>query len=162
MGSLAEALREIMVVKATELFGSYGVGRVEACEEPCAGPYALLGFHGDAVEGSVVLMASDEVIARSNPVGGDPCSWSAELANQLGGRFKNELFRRGLEIVVSLPVVRPAELAAPACTDPPRTKPIELALEGGVARIWLDVSGEAELAAGEVHEVLAEGELLLF
>src|SRR5258706_6766095 len=109
MTSPRETLRKLLVAKAHELFSDYGV----ACEsvgsvvdttnrELCG----ILGFSSNHLCGAVVVCATPDAVASSNPVGdGATRNWVAELTNQLVGRFKNDLLRTGVELVMSIPVV---------------------------------------------------------
>jgi len=152
--------------KAVELFAAYDV----ACKPDDSSPVAsrqlcgILGFTGDRLCGSVVVSATEEAIAASNPIGdGATRGWVAELTNQLVGRFKNTLFRCGVEVAMSVPVV----LTATQLTPLPNTRldPIRLAVGSGFLTIWLEVEAEPGLELTEPTpetEMAAEGEAMLF
>jgi CheY-specific phosphatase CheX len=166
MTSLHETLREILTSKAYELFADYSVvcaadGSELVDRRLLCG---ILGFTGDRLCGSVVLSATEDAIACSNPIGdGATRGWVAELTNQLVGRFKNELFRRGVEVAMSIPVV----LTATQLTPLPQTHldPTRLVVGTGSVTIWLEIEAEAGLELSEPSAdtaMAAEGEAMLF
>lgn len=166
MTSLHDALREILATKAQELFADYGVttaidpSALDERRQLCG----ILGFTGDRLCGSVVLSATEDAIACSNPIGdGATRGWVAELTNQLVGRFKNALFRSGVEVAMSIPVVLTATQLRPL----PQTKldPTRLLVGSGYVTIWLEVEAEPGLELTEPSAdtmMAAEGEAMLF
>jgi chemotaxis protein CheX len=164
--SVREVLREILATKAHELFADYGV----SCETMDA-PYAadrelcgILGFTSDHVCGSVVLSATADAIASSNPIGDGPTrGWVSELTNQLVGRFKNTLLRCGVELVMSIPVVLTGTQLVPM----PQAvlAPTRLSVGSGSLTLWLEVEVDPDLVLAEPSAdmgVAVEGETLLF
>jgi hypothetical protein len=111
-----------------------------------------------------VISATEAAIADSNPIrDGATRAWVAELTNQIVGRFKNELFRRGVEVAMSIPVV----LTATQLTPLPQTHldPTRLAVGEGFITIWLETEAEdgLELAEPTADTMMAaEGEAMLF
>lgn len=166
MTNLQETLREILASKAHELFTDYGVPPAPLAErpEPARQLCGILGFTGDRLCGSIVLSATHEAVACSNPIGdGATRGWVAELTNQLVGRFKNSLFRGGIEVAMSIPVV----LTATQLTPLPQTKadPLCFAVGDGVVTVWLEVEADADLVLAEPSAdsmIAAEGEAMLF
>ncbi len=166
MTSLQSTLREILAGKASELFTDYGAtcSLTSELPQPSRQLCGILGFTGDHLCGSVVLSATPEAISCSNPIGdGATRGWIAELTNQLVGRFKNALFRGGIEVAMSIPVV----LTATQLTPLPHTQanPIVLLVGGGAVTIWLEIEAEAGLALTEPSAesmIAAEGEAMLF
>jgi hypothetical protein len=156
----------MLASKAHELFADYGV----ACETVAAIPDSprelcgILGFTGGQVCGSVVVSATPEAIASSNPIGdGATRSWVAELTNQIVGRFKNTLLRCGVDLVMSIPVV----LTASQLTPLPQAvvAPTRFAVGTGFLTLWLEIEVDPDLVLGEPNAELliaAEGETLLF
>lgn len=166
MTSLYETLREMLAGKATELFTDYGVN-CQPAEAPNDGGRQLcgvLGFTGDRLCGSVVISATHEAVASSNPIGdGATRGWVAELTNQLVGRFKNALLRHGVEVAMSVPVVLTATQLMPL----PQTQigATRLAIGSGFMTIWLEIEAEAGLELAEPSAdsaIAAEGEAMLF
>lgn len=162
MTALEDSLREILIAKVTELFEAYGVPChvTEAMADEDVPVCGILGFFGTAVHGSIAVATSADVLARSNPIGGEfDRRWSAELTNQLVGRFKNELLRRGVEVMISLPIVLTSARLVPV---PDVRMPLEFLVGEGVARVWLEVDGLVQLAGVPHEEIPQEGDVLLF
>jgi CheY-specific phosphatase CheX len=161
-----DTLRTILSSKAHELFADYGV----TCSVDSLPPddrrqlCGILGFTGDRLCGSVVVSATEDAIACSNPIGdGATRGWVAELTNQLVGRFKNALFRGGVDVAMSIPVV----LTATRLTPLPHTQlePTRLAVGTGFLTIWLEIEAEAGLELAEPTAdtmMAAEGDAMLF
>ena len=166
MISLQETLCSMLSDKACELFAAYDVPCKLDVSTPMVGRQlcGILGFTGDRLCGSVVMSATEEAIAASNPIGdGATRGWVAELTNQLVGRFKNSLFRCGVEVAMSIPVV----LTATQLTPLPHTQldPIRLAVGPGFLTIWLELEAAPGLELSEPTpetEMAAEGEAMLF
>jgi len=166
MTTLYDTLRQLLADKASELFADYGAAcaTVDTLPEPGRQLCGILGFTGDHLCGSVVISASHEAIAASNPIGdGATRGWVAELTNQLVGRFKNALFRCGVEVAMSIPVV----LTATQLTPLPQgdTRPICLTVGPGFVTIWLETVSAPTLELSEPSAdsaVAAEGEAMLF
>jgi hypothetical protein len=166
MSNIHLTLREILAGKAQELFDHYGV----SCSSPGSGCKSerllcgILGFTGDRLCGSVVVSASEAAIAESNPIkDGATRDWIAELTNQLVGRFKNTLLRRGVEIAISIPVVLTAAQLIPLPQN--HADPIRLDVGGGSFAIWLEIEAAADLTLSDPDPesmVAAEGEAMLF
>lgn len=166
MTSLHDSLREILAGKAHELFADYGVTCTSLTVQPTPDGQlcGILGFTGDRLVGSVVIAADAAAIADSNPIhDGATRGWTAELTNQLVGRFKNALLRCGVEVMMSIPVV----LTATQVTPLPQTalEPIRLTVGGGSLSIWLEIDADPALVLAEPSadtQMAAEGEALLF
>jgi hypothetical protein len=175
MSNVEQDLRELLAAKAHELFAAYGVPckTSESVRPEDIQLCGVLGFSGEHLCGTVVIGASAEALAASNPVAPEPSrSWSAELANQLVGRFRNALLRRGVDVSVSVPVVLRAQLVPGA----ERIAPIHLVVGLGSAMIWLELEDQSAQLAGAMAEgsisgsvsclpaveMLAEGDMLLF
>jgi CheY-specific phosphatase CheX len=166
MTSLQETLRQLLAGKAHELFADYGVtcepgdGAADTALQLCG----VLGFTGDHLCGSVVISGTQGAVASSNPIGdGATRGWMAELTNQLVGRFKNELLRRGVEVAMSIPVV----LTATQLTPLPQTKieATHLKVGTGLITIWLEIEAAADLVLTEPSAdsaIAAEGEAMMF
>ena len=155
MTSPRETLRRILVTKAHELFVDYGVdceavGSVtDATRELCG----ILGFTSNQLSGAVVLCATPDAIASSNPIGdGATRSWVAELTNQLVGRFKNELLGMGVELVMSIPVVLTASQVMPL--HHLVLPPTRLAVGSGFLTLWLEVEIDPDLVLAEPNTEL--------
>jgi len=166
MNTLHETLRDILAVKAGELFADYGVScsadaaPVETGQLLCG----ILGFTGDHLCGSVVISATPEAIADSNPIhDGVTRGWVAELTNQLVGRFKNALLRVGVDVAMSVPVVLTAAQLTPLPQN--ASAPIRLSVGSGHIAIWLEIEADPALVLAEpdpTSMIAAEGEAMLF
>jgi len=158
-----QVLRQILVETTGELFAAYGVSTdvVGAAAMDNQTLCGVLGFTGDAICGSVVIAASPEAVAASNPIEGAPATqWLSELTNQIVGRFKNSLVRRGVDIWISIPVVLNATRLVPVVQ--PAVEPIYMHVGGARFTIWLEVEGDVTLNPPIDNGMLSEGEALLF
>jgi len=165
MTSFYQELRGILSSKATELFADYGV----ACTVETTAPLTssqlcgILGFTGDRLCGSVVIAATVDALAASNPIGdGATRGWVAELTNQLVGRFKNELYRGGVEVAMSVPIVLTATRLTPLGQE--GSEPIRLLVANGVVAIWLEIEADPTLVLAEPSPdtMMAEGDAMMF
>jgi hypothetical protein len=96
-----------------------------ACSNPLAdlGEAVLgtIGFGGDELRGSVVLVAQPSVWRGIGPAGfaadtlssAQLCDMVGELCNMLVGRFKKRLLRCGIEIACGMPTATYGHLAVP-------------------------------------------------
>jgi hypothetical protein len=166
MTAVQERIREILGNKAHELFADYGVPceTVDAIPESTRELCGILGFTGDHVCGSVVLSATTDAIASSNPIGdGVTRGWVAELTNQIVGRLKNTLLRCGVEVVMSIPVVLTASHLAPLPQAP--LPPLRLAVGAGFITLWLEVEVDPDVVLAEPNadmQIAVEGDTLMF
>jgi hypothetical protein len=124
----------------------------------------VIGFAGADMRGTLLLAMTHGLLEDLSPDAASRRDWIAELANQLLGRFKNQLLRFDAEIYAATPSVLRGELLTPL--------PPACALAGhrfesdrGSACVWLDM----ELRKGFVLKfppgaevAQAEGESLLF
>lgn len=150
-----------------DLFASYGVVLVadEDDPKPVSSACGIIGFTGDAIQGCLVLAASQDVLQASYPLPGHAGNdWIAELANQHVGRLKTRLLDHGVTIVITTPLVlsgvgivpmgdRLSRFAFSAGPESPEA-----------VRMWLDVHVTGDFVLGEVTPGagLAEGAALLF
>jgi Chemotaxis phosphatase CheX len=166
MTPLHDNLRAILASKAEGLFTDYGAACSTADEDPapCSLLCGILGFTGDRLCGSVVISATPQAIAESNPIkDGATRAWVAELTNQVVGRFKNELLRCGVEVAMSIPVVLTAAQLTPLPQS--NTDPVRLLVGGGFVALWLEIEADPELVLadpGPESAIAAEGEAMLF
>jgi CheY-specific phosphatase CheX len=156
------------VTKATVLlFRDYDIAltpmTLPSSEHPvelCGG----IGFSGKHARGTLLCAATKEplrLLAQGKCA--SERDWLAEISNQLLGRIKSRLLRRGIEIMLSPPIVLRGEHLAPL----PRATllPLSFSLEGGAVFVWLDVEIDpsVKLADAEEHDVgLVEGQSLIF
>ena len=129
---------------------------------------STLGFSSPKLGGSILLAVPNEVLNKT--LAGSEANladWSAELANQLVGRLKNQLLNYGVAINLALPVVLAGgELRLPARARQ-HTRHLSFVSEWGhlFVRTEIELNATTELvrqtAAGETAGA-EEGELLLF
>lgn len=156
----APGLRGLLESSARALLAEYPPQRELAAESGERQLCGILGFTGDALCGSVVIVTTPDVLAAINPVPDVPLSrWLAELTNQLVGRFKNEVLRRGTDVSISVPVVFRATHMEPILHLD--VEPIELDVEGRRVSVWLESEGSVELCT-PADDGPREGEAILF
>jgi len=163
-----------------ELFARYGVSvrRADDTDQPVSPDFLLcsvIGFTGRDVRGTLVLALTEELSGLSNPTSAPAAEagprgtnttqrdWVGELSNQLLGRIKIELLRRGVEIYLNLPAVLLGQHLAPL----PRSqlKPLKFALANGAAAVWIELDARPgfTIDAGEAGDQgPGAGDALLF
>jgi hypothetical protein len=109
---VTSVLGQVVVDSTCRLFSAYGlaVKEVPVCIESCpeeAQSVTSIGFAGELISGSVVMILPERLLAATGSVAGCPVAadWGAELINQLAGRVKNQLLDYGVVINVALPLV---------------------------------------------------------
>jgi hypothetical protein len=164
-------LDQLLVGCCRELFSAYRVDVEPGSpgEVLCPDKLSLagvMGFGGKHARGAVVLAATDEPLAASNPRGGaSQRDWICELANQLTGRIKIRLLALGIEILLATPAGLSGNSLAPIAVRP---RGLQVFLAGtGFICAWIDcefVDGvELPESPPEGVEIgISEGELLLF
>jgi hypothetical protein len=134
---------------------------------PGVAPSGIVGFVGRQMCGTLLLTATKETLILSNGTSASSRDWMAELSNQLFGRLKNRLLRRGFELSGSTPAVIEGDHLA-ALTRRQERRPIVLRGDGGArVCVWIDYSVEValpiSLSDGEGDEdIPLEGTILLF
>jgi len=169
---LEDLVEQCTIEAAVGLFHAYRV-RMECADSTeravmsDASLCGLVGFIGREISGSVLLAATPEPLAWSNPTDASSRDWIGELANQLFGRVRNRLLRRGLELRGTPPLVVRADVleTLTACSD---CRPIVLrAPAGGKVCIWIDCVPKDGLPVplaevGPDCEIAVEGSVLFF
>lgn len=139
------------------------------CAVASTGPTltGLVGFTGPLLNGSLGLMASEEILLKTAPtdVEFDARDWIGELANQALGRIKIAMLRSGLEIHASTPVVMSGASLRVARSDHVRT--FVLRHVNDVIHLWIDYAPAGEidpekLVPIDAGEILDAGDCLLF
>lgn len=155
-------LRSVLVDCARDLFAAYGLHMDEVEVAPREHEIAgLIGFTG-AVRGTLFVASTLKLLAAScQPPHGDIGDWTGELANQLLGRWKNQLLRHGIVLAMATPVaVRGLRLSC--STEGPTTFAV-LQCELGAIVIGLEAILEQPLEWRDVEDAAAaEGSLELF
>jgi CheY-specific phosphatase CheX len=150
----------------TSLFQAYGVPleTVPASGTTAPALSAVIGFSGPGIRGTCILAASESPIKMSDPIGGSPRAWIAELSNQLVGRIKNKLLAHGAEVYVTTPVVLRAELLA-RIDGGNQVPPRAFASEGGNVFVWIELDTDPTLVLSPTpHDAAAvqEGDAVMF
>jgi hypothetical protein len=160
-------LSDVVVKSTVLLFRDYNIELTPTPTPSDAYPVELcggVGFSGKHARGTLLCAASKEVLTRlSLGKCASERDWLAEISNQLLGRIKSRLLRRGIEIMLSPPIVLRGEHRAPM----PRATlvPMSFVMDGGAVFVWLDVELDpsVSLTNEEDHDVgLVEGQSLLF
>lgn len=161
-------LDDIVTRSSLELFAAYGLELIRCAEPPPARVaeelvYAgIIGYTGESMRGSLVLAPTAELLERSYQGTSSARDWTAELANQLLGRIKNQLLGCGVEIYVTTPVlIRGAHLAPVPRVE--ELQPHRFVAGTSELMVWFD----AEITDGVVLQpgqssIPAEGETFLF
>jgi CheY-specific phosphatase CheX len=126
----------------------------------------VIGYTGAEVRGTLMLATTSEPIGRTSPSrDASPREWVAELTNQLLGRIKTRLVRRGVTIHMSTPVVLRGQHLAPLS---PRAElsPIVFSSQAGVVCVWMEAEFAKGIALDEMVETadaaMEEGTGMLF
>lgn len=133
---------------------------------------AVIGFSGERVRGTVGLTATLTALSATHPSAlvGDPTTprmledWLGELANQVMGRIKAQLRRRGVTVWMSTPIVlRGLSILVTSYHDHVRRYAFSIQQEGGFT-LWLDVDAESalEVAASDLLPGQEPGQVVLF
>ncbi len=161
----------------SELFSAYGVSISEQCSTFRTNTtqfVGVIGFTGDDIRGTLLIAMDNDTLAATlqqeagtqmdedNAVFRD---WIGELSNQLLGRVKNRLLRRGSTITLSIPLVLRGEHLSPLPRK--RCQRICFDADPGQVQIWVDT----EFVQGYVlptedlpgsDEVPSEGDAMFF
>ena len=165
MIEIEDALLGILSRKARDLFAAYEVPCTETASaiEDHAHLCGIVSFTGVNLSGSVIVTGTREAIEDSNP--GRRCgtrAWLAELSNQLVGRIKNGLLRRGVDVAQSIPIVLGGARIVPMSDR--AISPLHFDVGRGRISVWCEVEhhglvvGEEDLTAG----VASEGDVIVF
>ena len=155
---------------AAELFSEYHValedGDIGAYQS--AGELAFIGvvrYMAAGLSGTLVLGLTHEILRRSNPCNTSDRDWAGELANQLFGRVKLKLLRRGLEMWSVAPAVVDGHHLVPAVSHPGFDPHFFRADVTDCVALWIEieVNSEIKLDPAPVEETIpSEGDLILF
>jgi hypothetical protein len=146
MPSPIAKLEEVVDSACEQLFHAYGLTAVrDTTHEPVSlALCGIIGVFSESVCGSVILATTHDALTASSPMGASfRRDWIAELTNQLLGRVKNLLLRRGLVCHLSTPVVLRGERIALLPHGDEDTPPLRYRVGGGTACVWLDVEIDA-------------------
>ena len=127
----------------------------------------IVGFLGREISGTLLLAVTSEPLTASNRFAARGRDWMAELANQLFGRIKNRLLRRGLQLFATPPAIIGGDHLV-ASTRRAHCQPIVLGTaNGGRVCIWVDyvLKSGLPLALSDIEpgaRIPNEGEILFF
>lgn len=167
--AIADTLNNLLFTGTLGLFKAYGVQLAEdpAGAKETANPLtAVVGFHGAAISGTVMLVV-DSALLRASVQTRETTEreWIAELANQLLGRVKNRLLAYGVDVAALTPTVLSSVRIVP---NGPRDQRqgITMVANGNRVTVWVDYHVKdaerlAKLARGDA-QVGREGDLILF
>ena len=170
---LEDLLEQCAIESAVGLFLSYSVC-LECADETQSEIISdlelcgIVGFVGREISGTLLLAATPEPLKSSNRVAARQRDWMAELSNQLFGRIKNRLLRRGLQLIGAPPAVIGGDHLV-AFTGRSQCQPIVLrSPTGGRVCVWMDYTVNTDLpfalsdGDAENAPVPHEGDVLLF
>jgi len=163
---------DTLVESCVKLFGAYDVSLEQAAnsftdtDSQIASLAGVIGFTGDDVRGTIVLSIGEDLVVSASDPSVDRRDWVAELANQLLGRFKNQLLAYGVDLSMSTPITirgLQLELAAPGKDG---TWHYDFESTDGAVRVWFDTETDEgfEVSAQRDEEAACheEGALLFF
>jgi hypothetical protein len=126
--------------------------------------WPLLASCEPEIRGAILLATSREPLGRTSPVNDTSFrEWIAELSNQLLGRLKNKLLKRGVVLHMSTPVVLRGQHLTPLTRN--ELKPLVFDCDNGCVCVWMDVELTEGVDLTVVQEgaaMMNEGEGLLF
>lgn len=166
-----ERLHQLLDASTSDLFAAYDVpverrGFDPDLERSDVHYAGIIGFTGEAMRGTLLLIPSDAVAtaagAPANPAG--QRDWIGELANQLLGRLKTRLLRHGIEVTITTPLVVHGRYIAPVPTSDSVPFPLAYHSPHGIIHVWIDADLAPGLELVEEHgkSLLSEGELMMF
>jgi CheY-specific phosphatase CheX len=180
-------LRAHVVTCTQEAFAAYAihVALDEGDPRPSANDaqiVAFIGFGGARLRGALTLMAPQALWQKTYPIavaGGerpgesDLLDWCGEVVNQVLGRIKNQLGRRGVELQVSTPKALHATQLTISHSAQRSVCMLRSSMEPDTTiGVWFDagVEGSGPLfatasdppLAPPVEDLMSEGDLLLF
>jgi hypothetical protein len=135
-------LDDLLVECSSALFSAYDAaltytGTV-SFEAPPFVLSGVIGFAGNDMRGTLLLAMTGGLLEGLSPSAHSMRDWIAELANQLLGRFKNQLLRFGTVIYAATPSVLRGELLAPVL-PPGALAGHRFESAQGHACVWLDI-----------------------
>ena len=169
-GTNTQNLARLVAENCLKLFADYNleIHTAGPGESPDNAQFLLcgiIGFTSKRMRGSLVLATTGEPLARTNPIPAPSHrDWICELANQLLGRVKNQLLRRGIEIFASTPIALRGDHVSPILQQ--RLVAELFIADRGVVCVWMDCEFDEgfELPEDAVCDVapISEGQALLF
>jgi hypothetical protein len=137
-----ERIREIARKACQAMLAHYGLSLrsvpIMAADPGELKHFGVMTFSAKGLRGRLILGASSEPLAASNPARDTPIGpWISELSNQLVGRIKNQLLLYALDIEIAAPVsVRQVHIPELNARTPPSAA---WKAAGGGLCLWLDL-----------------------
>ena len=127
----------------------------------------VIGYTGGQIRGTLMLATSSEPIGRTTPAAeASPHEWVGELTNQLLGRIKTRLTRRGVIIHMSTPVVLRGQHLAPIPRSEHDLNPVVFSSPAGIVCVWMDAECAKGIVLADMEEspdaAMEEGTGMLF
>lgn len=150
-----------------ELFGAYDVSLQPGSYAWATSDERLLsgviGFVGPSIRGTCLIAGNEAVLAATCPEGGRLRDWVGELANQLAGRLKVKLSKRGVDAWLTTPIVLSGVRLEPL----PRGKlePTVFSAAQGPVMVWVEAETARDFLLDSARPGAlpsGEGEILLF
>lgn len=179
----AEELRHLVVGSTLHVLPGCGLQVTEPIEpiEPIADEsaekqvVAFLGFTGDALRGTIAIVAPLELLrsAYPLPLAGKPTwqvevfDWAGEIANRLIGRIRSGLAPLGVMIEASTPRVMQGEQLHVTRSTQGTVCSAYFPVGSSWVRVWFDATSDDERplftgASAATTSVPVEGEPVLF
>lgn len=153
--------------KTLQLFADYGLELTEATPDavPTLGATlaGFIGMLGEQLRATITIAAPEEVLAATSDsnVVAQSEDWIGELANQLAGRFKNELVRWAVQTSLGTPVS--VTCTALRLRDQHNLSQLTFSSLAGPVYVWIKAEEVAPIhLEQQTTDVLDEGELFLF
>jgi CheY-specific phosphatase CheX len=171
MTTNADILESITNEACVALFEAYALSlkRVAVTMESQEGLMhcGVIGYTGSQIRGTLMLATSSEPVGRTSPSSdASPHEWVGELTNQLLGRIKTRLTRRGVIIHMSTPVVLRGQHLAPVPRSEHDLNPVVFASPAGIVCVWMDAECAKGVVLADMEESLdaamEEGTGMLF
>jgi CheY-specific phosphatase CheX len=158
---------EIARTCTKELLEAYGVAARPVQSAGALGASlgfaGIIGFTGAVLRGTLLIATTNATLERSNPAPTSPArEWMAELANQLLGRIKNQLFTCAIEIHLTTPLVlRGQHLSIEALR---KVSLIEMVTDDGPILVVLETESAGTLALVRRRDIQVgiEGDSLMW
>jgi CheY-specific phosphatase CheX len=181
----SEVLDEIVSRSAEDLWRDCGLTlpRTRAQAIPHIGERHVAGlvtFSGPRIQGSLALVSTFPVVAKTRPTDLDSTSrssgsagdrillrdWVGELTNQLLGRIKNRFCAFGLKFDVAMPIAFSGPALSFAIRKYSKARIFTFGRGNDVIGVAVDISTEPQLASmtpqTDIEQAAREGDVILF
>jgi hypothetical protein len=164
--TITDTVNELAAVSCGELFADYGVpierGQFEWDETNAPLFSSVMGFVGDSLRGTCLLVCERHPLEATCPPGGGVRDWVGEMTNQLVGRLKVKLLAYDINVAMTTPVVLQGVRIQPLPKVP--ACPVMFSAGTGNVLVWIEVEVAAGFALPPPRRADAgeTGELMLF